>query len=879
MTEEQPITEIQDHGIHIYDVFFRSLQDKLKPNTKFCQTCLNFQDDRKKECVCKGVKGKNQKIISLDSCPMMRKEFDSAPLEPGLNIDFYLWLYFFRYFSDVEEQQKIHEWTERLLYSTNKIPVSWELDVSFLCLDVPNSMKVLIEKPKTILDGVEGAYRTHLKKILGSLFDSSKLDLSVSFVINLPSDLVPLTPISQIRYVHGQLCLIQGLISEIDEPTLVPSNYIWMCPICQNEMVTLGDNVKGGSFYGKPIPPPKCSNPSCKNDRNFDLKEDTMRYQGRQMAHIQGFQTNGLPETGGCKVMLFDPHINLIHAGDTVEITGLSVVKQITEDRTKRSFITCFIHAFGVKIIKEYRGSRILTEPGTKEILIEATIDHLEQKGQFIIDEKYAWGNQNHIYYMLGLWLVPITSEPFQSLILPHVLDRMKNLSSFYNHVVYRREKYPKVPIFKRSYYNENTNEIFVSNHGTRYYRITESAITVHDNGEYGVFFLTDIQNQEEINVDVLIKEDKQVSDLREYYQNWEFDDSLLSKEEWNTVLYSIDLSLAYGSIIPSKPLFSGVGGWGTFKTTLFRNKLRFHKNKNAQVFRLNPKDVDSLDVVLAEDDYVVLDNIESMPKEWLDGFAANSTGSENVKRKKYTTSTAEHNKNESWIFTTSMNKPFNRADNESRVFYVLFTKVKNSMFKTDKSVDLFRDPEKLNQFFYQYLKDLQKMLHYIKSQPEESKFRMASFFKVFRAALMALGYSEEKADETMQKFNDMQQSSTKEGNELLTLLIELINGGKLIPNGVDSEGKPRFRDFDTGIEGIPPADFLNLLKAAGYSENPNLRTLGNKLTEINNNLLREGIIFERHETKAHARKTHYRIYNRDNPPNSNQSTQKTLEF
>lgn len=794
----------------------------------------------------------------------------AANIENGLSVK--IQKRFTQYLKQKENQEQLLIISKNLSLNKEKNPrqtILFHLDIDDLC-QFSQLGKFLIEHPEESLQLFDSSIKKELV-----LIDPVSVWDDFFCQILLHSDKLEYTPFNKLNQLLAfHLVKLSAIVVIKEDMQFHYTTACFECPVCGIQFIIPENN----DFKA----PYQCHNSNCKNTKDFKLIQHESIFYDEQHIFINEYIDKSLPQIDSLEVLLTHSLVNMVNPGDRIELTGVLQVamhEKNSSTKTKKVVFHRYILATGLKIIKPYAGIAILEAPTKKQLLIDFSIDYLEETGTFLVDEAFPSGGMDHIYYMKGLWLLPITSKAFIDSFFPHLMDLLRNEKAFLTHIVKRSRNYIQKKIYQNYFYDESADTLYVSDRGCHYYKITPLDITIFENGEQNIFFMGDMNHSDAINLEQELGSSQlPTQDFREAFRNFVFASDLEQKEGVD-ISYGYCLSVPFQEIIPDRVILNINGEPGSFKTTFERELLRILTDRFADVVFVDSKKPDDFQAVLSNNKIVGLDNVENFSVNSLDQLATASTGSKYAHRELYTTNTPSYTGASCWIILNGMDPNITRPDVISRTISIKLDKKENILYAQKKDTTLFSDGNKVKAYFRRFLLDLQKMLSLIKQQPTKMEYRMVDFFRVFRAALLVMGYNEGTADELIKKLPGIEHMYLRETNEVLSLLTDLVKGEitHTIIDPKTNTSKEEPIPFSCNWPGLEIKSILKYLMDAGLKTEINTKSLARLINMLKGEFRKEDVEIETIIT-PHAKARKYLIYLKGQRPQEPKKLQTKVE-
>lgn len=394
-------------------------------------------------------------------------------------------------------------------------------------------------------------------------------------------------------------------------------------------------------------------------------------------------------------------------------------------------------------------------------------VHEFRERGKFL---KTQWG----AYYLSSetFKVVPVQESSLDINMLIHGfgLNPAEKEFDFVMNELSREAYYQGKPveIYWTWHYDEKTNRLYWYNSDKQVFRISTEGITEHNNGEDGFLFIP----PEGYQAFDRIEFEQEV----DYFEKFLFEavsikaDSLKKRHYYERLLRNWLLAMPFDELNPTRPLLTLYGEKGSGKTSWAKRigQMLFGDCYTVSVL---PSKVEDLDVLLTNQPYVVLDNLDN-DKPWMnDRLAQAATGGTVERRELYTTNKLVRFPIRSLLVLTTRTPYFRRDDVADRLLVLQLERL--SMNKPE-SLLIAQVQENRNAFMSWYLVQLQAVIQQLSTTTyAESNFRMADFGSFCLRLAMAEGKAslvEMKA--ILQWASTSQTQFAAEGDPLIKLLL-----------------------------------------------------------------------------------------------------------
>lgn len=322
------------------------------------------------------------------------------------------------------------------------------------------------------------------------------------------------------------------------------------------------------------------------------------------------------------------------------------------------------------------------------------------------------------------------------------------------------------------NYYDVEKNTVLLDMGHGRVLRIGVDEISVRDNGEDGVLFapLDDHEPWDYMQdprpgilYDTLVKPAN--------FSN----ESVFSVQESKAMLLMWMLSMAFGSMMPAKPIALAVGPNESGKSSLFRyiGQMLIGPDFDVDRFTTESKGEDEFWTNVTNSAYVAYDNVDQYIKWMADTLAVIATGVRYSKRKSHTTNTRVSFRARAFLAVTARTPAFSlrREDVAGRTLLFQMETLPEKRNEYEIALEIRKGR---NELLSEYAQIIQKALKVPMSDVvvSDTGMRLADFARI--AIRISMGLNKEIADVTSSAFAKMRQSQFQfatEEDELVSLL------------------------------------------------------------------------------------------------------------
>ena len=368
--------------------------------------------------------------------------------------------------------------------------------------------------------------------------------------------------------------------------------------------------------------------------------------------------------------------------------------------------------------------------------------------------------------------LVEIDPEntDFIVLLAKYGINRAESLSKYVGNALHTRAIVEGVvtKIHRLAYYDAATFTLYVSNHGDQAWRITPDAITLVDNGSDGVLFLKDSQAQPF----ALVESDSSASLLYDImFAKINFAEDLLTPDEMRLVFELWFLSLFFGSIIKSRPIWVMLGEKGSGKTHSLRKVGMLLFGKDFDVTKL-PEDVKDFDAAITNSPFVVIDNADTYRKWLEDRLATAATGGSVKRRLYYTTNTLVEFPVCCFLAITCRTPYFRREDVADRLLIAKVHRFEKFISETKLLRELMENRDRIMTEVIHKLQLVVRALAAGGDTDDAGSFRMADFADFATKVARFSGYAD-KLQLILEKLTQEQLHFPVEDDPVFNLMCE----------------------------------------------------------------------------------------------------------
>lgn len=288
--------------------------------------------------------------------------------------------------------------------------------------------------------------------------------------------------------------------------------------------------------------------------------------------------------------------------------------------------------------------------------------------------------------------------------------------------------------VYKFAHYDKKRNLLYVKHSDSDFYRITLENIELCPNGTDDVLFTNLIAVEPYEYLADMPRDIDYISDL--IINLCSFDESEISADVQAKLVYTYLIALIMPEFLATKPILVVTGTKGAAKTTFMKCAAKTCYGSKANVNAM-PNKFEDLDILVINNHFLNLDNVDSYQKGINDKLAVYATGGCVKKRKLYTDSQVFEAEIDAFIAMTTRTLFFKRDDVLQRLVLISLKPIEGGYIAEN---DLLKPVlENRNCILTQMFDEAQVIMRRIatgKYNNFRSDFRMADFAK-FMAILM----------------------------------------------------------------------------------------------------------------------------------------------
>lgn len=328
-----------------------------------------------------------------------------------------------------------------------------------------------------------------------------------------------------------------------------------------------------------------------------------------------------------------------------------------------------------------------------------------------------------------------------------------------------------EVNIYDFSYYDLQTNTLYVYNNWVKIIKITKDTIEEVENWYNWIIFDKKIIN-EEWNLVKNLNLNWHFEKLREIIKNINFDtDSNISKNDYIFILENYIYSLFFPNILNTRPILAFIWNKWSWKSFFLKLLLYIFYGKESSLSNLPANDEEFKNSLMNNYLYFIDNLDDSITKTKIDILCSVATWIWIKKRVLYTDNTELNFKVNSFLAITSRTPKFKRVDLNERLLIIKLMSLEKYISETELFSKINRD-EMMTYIVY----NLHKLLQNIDSMKYyTSNFRIADFANLI-LNLRIQNKSESEIKEILELFTREQEEFSLETDPLIDLLEMIVN-------------------------------------------------------------------------------------------------------
>ncbi len=400
---------------------------------------------------------------------------------------------------------------------------------------------------------------------------------------------------------------------------------------------------------------------------------------------------------------------------------------------------------------------------------------YLDGNGKFsIINEQYHYfsNTKNKMFILdskdFSRYMSSITGLNQNDKILDNII------SSIDTKIFEReREKDMNISLKDFAFFDRKAKELYVYTNSDKMIHIKTTWITVVKNWYNGVTFQENDHEPWEFSSNVKGKQNY----IEKLIDSINFDTSMLSKKDLWLILEHYIYSLFFPELLNTKVICIITWDKGAWKTYLLQTIYKIFYGEKRSIITM-PPDNHSLEVILASNNIVFIDNVEVNKKSlWgkIDIMCSSATSAWSSSRELYTNGKQFYQDITSNIGLTSIDPEFNRSDLASRAL-IFYVKERGEYWSASLSQSDYFDNRNtiMSQICFK-LKDIVINIQYYKNF--QCGFRMADFSNF---CFNNLQDDKDRVKEIFSTLTRIQQKFTVNNDLLLTLLEDMFDSGEM---------------------------------------------------------------------------------------------------
>lgn len=326
-----------------------------------------------------------------------------------------------------------------------------------------------------------------------------------------------------------------------------------------------------------------------------------------------------------------------------------------------------------------------------------------------------------------------------------------------------------EVKIHDFSYYDTNSNSLYVYNNWVKIIKITSDKIEEVENWYNWIIFETK-SSYEEWN---LVKNlNVQSNKIKEIVWRISYDvDSNIRKEDYMWVLENYIYSLFFPDVLNTRPILAFIWNKGSWKSFFLKLILHIFYWKESSLSNLPSNDEEFKNSLMNNYLYFIDNLDDTVSKTKVDILCSVATWIWIKKRVLYTDMTELSFKVNSFLAITSRTPKFRRVDLNERLLIIKLQSLEDYKSETELFSKINRD-EMMTYIVYNLFKILKRIW---KFEYFKTKFRIADFANLlinFRID----NKTEEEIKEILESFTREQEEFTLENDPLIELLERMVN-------------------------------------------------------------------------------------------------------
>jgi len=330
-----------------------------------------------------------------------------------------------------------------------------------------------------------------------------------------------------------------------------------------------------------------------------------------------------------------------------------------------------------------------------------------------------------------------------------------------------------KTEVHTLSYYDRDSNRLYVFNLKDRVYRITVDGVEVVDNGTDRVLFVHNPAHKSF----TLVQLEPGTSPVHEcLIAPIRFAKGDLAEDEQRVLFLLFFYSLFFPELFPTKPILAMIGERGCGKTSGLRKigRLLFGPSFNVMPLSDDSRDFDA---AITHEHFVAIDNVDSHI-QWLDDrLALAATGGTIKRRELYTTNRVVEFPLRAFIGLTSRTPHFRREDVADRL--LIFPLDRFDAFLSEATIlsEFDKARDRMMTEVVGHLQEILQALGQSRTYAPATHFRMADFATFALKVAHAQGWEATMAS-ILERLTTAQSSFVAEDNPIIDALDIWLSTG-----------------------------------------------------------------------------------------------------
>jgi len=332
--------------------------------------------------------------------------------------------------------------------------------------------------------------------------------------------------------------------------------------------------------------------------------------------------------------------------------------------------------------------------------------------------------------------------------------------------LIYAHNNGTLTDVYKFAHYDKAQNLLYVKHSDSDFYKITVKDIELCPNGTDNVLFTGMISVEPYEYLPDTPQDIDYISDL--IIKLCRFDESEIPADVQAKLVYTYLIALIMPEFLATKPILVTVGTKGSAKTTFMKCAAKTCYGAKANVNAM-PNKFDDLDVLVINNHFLNLDNVDSYQKGINDKLAVYATGCCVKKRKLYTDSQVFEAEIDAFIAMTTRTLFFKRDDVLQRLILIALKPISGGYIAENELLKPVI--ENRDNILTQMFDEAQKVMRRIATgqyKNFKSDFRMADFAR-FMAILMD---NPEESEACLRQLTAVQRAKCIENDIIMPYLL-----------------------------------------------------------------------------------------------------------